>query len=107
MSWRTTGRSGSEGTTSVTRYSRQPAARSSAFQWSKDGTPLTAARSAVYAVEAAETSHAGLYTCTATNSGDSATRAEIPVGVHLKPPVIVEQPSDIRINEGQAYKRDA
>lgn len=73
------------------------------FQWSKDGAPLEAATSAVYAVDAADISHAGQYTCTAQNSGGTATSADIPVVVLLKPPVITAQPSDATINEGQAF----
>ena len=73
------------------------------YQWSKDGAPLEAATGAVYAVEAAQVSHTGGYTCTAENSGGSATSADVPVTVLLRAPVITVQPSDVAVNEGQPF----
>ncbi len=76
------------------------------YQWNKDGTAITGATTSNYGIPLAQTSDAGNYTVTITNSAGSVTSspATLIVNAIQVAPKIVAQPQSATVTEGSAVK---
>ncbi|MBM4012733.1 MAG: hypothetical protein FJ286_15405, partial [Planctomycetes bacterium] len=70
-----------------------------AFQWRKDGNPITGATSSVFSIGSAVAADAGIYTVVVSNAGGSVTSsASVLIVAGL--PVITQQPASLVANAG-------
>jgi len=72
------------------------------YQWRKDGTAISGATVASYAITSAQNTDVGSYTCVVANSGGSATSdaATLTVAIPTAAPVIAAQPTNATVTAG-------
>jgi hypothetical protein len=74
------------------------------YQWKKSGSNISGATSSSYSISNAQTSHAGSYTVTVTNSAGSvaSNAATLTVTAAVQPPTITTQPQSQTVTAGEA-----
>lgn len=70
------------------------------FQWYKDLAPLSGATASSYSVTSAQGGDSGVYSCLVTNPAGQTASADVTVLV-VTPPVIVTEPQDTQVDEGE------
>ncbi len=68
------------------------------YQWQLNGTAISGATSATYAIASAQASSAGSYTCVVTNPAGSVTSDAATLTVQI-PPAITAQPASLTVNQ--------
>jgi hypothetical protein len=71
------------------------------YQWKKGGTEITGATGSSYTISSVQTTDAGSYTVTVTNTGGNVTSNAAILTVNCPVPVITVQPASVTKTEGE------